>query len=156
MKKINSETLQIFPSDLTWNHPAMEKSTVNKLEKAEILQMTVNHQKTIQNNPSWIHCALFSHLHAFSTATFWPQPWLGHPYSHYEDPQYVLPVPPTISMDKNGRDKSYQQPQPARPCYSEGLHYSRALPHYRPWGGEIKGLYWVVFLLCFMILNKYS
>ena len=30
---------------------AMEKSNVNKLEKAEILQMTVDHLKTIHNNP---------------------------------------------------------------------------------------------------------
>jgi hypothetical protein len=30
---------------------AMEKSTVHKLEKAEILQMTVDHLKTVQNNP---------------------------------------------------------------------------------------------------------
>ena len=149
---------------------AMEKSTVNKLEKAEILQMTVDHLKTIQNNPDRnrsmvehqnagfrecmgevsrylvavegmhledpLRLRLMSHLHAFSTATAGSQPWLGHPYSHYEDPQYVLPVPPTISMDKNGRDKSksnYNQP--------EGLHYSWTLTHYRPWGGERLALY---------------
>merc|ERR1712083_465378 len=30
---------------------AMEKSSVNKLEKAEILQMTVDHLKSVHNNP---------------------------------------------------------------------------------------------------------
>ena len=154
---------------------AMEKSNVDKLDKAEILQMTVDHLRTVQNNPDRnrsmvehqnvgfrecmgevlrylvaaegmhledpLRLRLMSHLHAFSTATAGSQPWLGHPYSHYEDPQYVLPVPPTISMDKNERDKSYQHPHSARPYYSEGLHYSRALQHYRPWGGPGGGVY---------------
>ena len=151
---------------------AMEKSSVNKLEKAEILQMTVDHLKSLHNNPDRsrsmlehqnagfrecmgevsrylvavegmhledpLRLRLMSHLHAFSTATTGPQSWLGHPYHHYEDPQYVLTVPPTISMDKNVRDKTYQQP---RPCYSEGGQYTRAVhqPHYRPWGGNTGG-----------------
>ena len=144
---------------------AMEKSSVNKLEKAEILQMTVEHLRTIQNNPDRnrplleqqnagfrecmgevsrylvavegmhledpLRLRLMSHLHAFSRATAGSQSWLGHPYSHYEDPQYVCPVPPTICMDKSGKDKSYQQPHPARPGYAEGLpvqslQYARA------------------------------
>lgn len=130
---------------------ALENSSVNKLEKAEILQMTVDHLKSLHNNPDrsrsmaehqnagfrdcmgevsrylvaveGIHLEdplrlrLMAHLHAFSTATAGSQSWLGHPRHHYEDPQYVLPFPPPISMDTAGRDKSYQQP---RPCYSEG------------------------------------
>ena len=142
---------------------ALEKSSVNKLEKAEILQMTVDHLRSLHNNPDRsrsmaehqnagfrecmgevsrylvavegmhledpLRLRLMAHLHAFSTATAGSQSWLGHPHHHYEDPQYVLPV----SMDKTGRDKSYQQP---RPCYSEGVQYTRHLhnTHYRPWG----------------------
>ena len=33
---------------------ALEKSTVNKLEKAEILQMAVEHLKSLQNHPEKI------------------------------------------------------------------------------------------------------
>ena len=36
---------------------ACEKSNVNKLEKVEILQMAVDHLKTVQNNPDHNRCA---------------------------------------------------------------------------------------------------
>ena len=160
----------------------MEKSNVNKLEKAELLQMAVDHLKIIQNNPDYsrsttehqnagfrecmgevsrylvavegmhieepLRLRLMSHLHAFSTARAGSQLWIGQHYGGpYEDPPYDLPVPPTFSMDRNVRDKSYQQHHPhttrpdlphqhTRPCYSD-----RSLAHHRHWGLESGGSY---------------
>ena len=134
---------------------AMEKSTVNKLEKAEILQMAVEHLKSLQNNPDRSRSMVEHQNAGFRECMGEVSRYLvAVEGMHLEDPlrlrlmshlhafstatsgstpQTWLSHPYPHYEDHQHRDRFYQQPQLTRPGYS--------LPCYRPWGSASGSLY---------------
>ena len=134
---------------------ALEKSTVNKLEKAEILQMAVEHLKTLQNYPEKSRSMVEYQNTGFRECMGEVSRYLvAVEGMHHEDPLRLRlmshlhassaatsgPLPQTWLghpyhqyEDHQQRDRSYLQPATTRVGYS--------LPCYRPWGPDTGILY---------------